>query len=526
MANLIESKMVRPQTAREQGAENTWKFTSADRLTMENGFALGTCWVFKQAIPSSVIESSLSRLLDEYRPFAGRYDEWNKCVRVNDAGVKYQILQDDEFDISRVELEHHTEHFTKKFIDDSSSIIGYRLLNAPLMTVRLTYLRNGEGCVLGVRATHGLCDGDTFYTMMDRWAKLARGTSEAASAVFDQSQVPFDPNRRTFEEVIEAVEEQGWSYISKPPAVARLAVLLKDGVGLQHRKRTSRYHISTEALRRVKFAAELDCKLAGRNISSSITTNEALCSFLCQILARVFDFDDSTPCGHSTMFNWRGRLDGMSPKFAGNASSAIKTCDFFAGSPLGEIAFKMNQGLEVFKKDQKVVQEHVELFLDTHHVGLASHMSDPRTLPYLTPKPTSAVTNNFGRYPIYGVDFGYGRPTLVVPHHCGDQVIIWPSADGDGVDLYFQGTTALTIQALSMEEQEWFHEELSKFDHLDEQVIREWFESRMTNKKDTSATKSPLLVSKKPTKAMTPTQGLIKAFTQGVLYPMATLMGL
>jgi hypothetical protein len=281
----------------------------------------------------------------------------------------------------------------------------------------------------------------------------------------------------------------------------------------------------------MKFAAELDCKLLGRKLSATgITTNEALCSFLCQVLNRAFDFDDGTTCAHTTLFNWRGRLPGMSTKFGGNASSAIKTCDFFAGSPLGEIAYQMHKGLDAFKTDTKMVQEHVELFLDTHHVNLASHMADPRTLPYLCPKPTSSVTNNFARYPIYGVDFGFGRPLLVVPHHCGDQVIIWPSANGDGVDLYFQGTTALTIQAFSTEEAEWFDEELNKFERqLDCDVIREWFDSRMTcgKKSDALFTKNPILVSKKPLKRVNPTYGLISSIlTQGVILPLSTIFGI
>ena len=452
---------------------------------------------------------SLGKLLAEYRPFAGQYDEWNKCIKLNDKGVSMQVFEDDEYDLERAISEHYSESFSPRFIDYSSSIIATRLLGAPLMTVRLTHLKNG-GCVLGVCANHGLCDGDTFYSMMDRWAALARGTDLPPTVVIDQSQVPFDPKRRTLAETKQAVEDQGWTWVSLPPAGLRLArIATTEGILLHDQHRSKPFHISNKALKRMKLAAELDAKYGGRQLKGPLTSNEVVSSFMCQMNAKILGFADNTPCGHSTMFNWRGRLKGLSPHFAGNASSAIGTCEFFAGSPLGHIAAAMNRGLDAFKTDADMVEEHCKLFLDCHHHGLIAHMSDPRSLPYLNPIPTSSVTNNFARYPIYNVDFGTGKPDLVVPHHCGDQVIIWPRLDGDGVDVYFQGTTAKRVNAFTdPAEVAWLEAEMTKYETvLDEDSIRAWFDFRMSPtacakdlqiKSDSLWTLNPVVVGRKP----------------------------
>lgn len=61
---------------------------------------------------------------------------------------------------------------------------------------------------------------------------------------------------------------------------------------------------------------------------------------------------------------------------------------------------------------------------------------------------------------------GGGKPELVVPHNCGDQVIIFPNRKGDGVDVYFQGSTALKINSFSKEEHQQFEAELKKFENI------------------------------------------------------------
>jgi hypothetical protein len=477
-----------------------WPLTSADRLTLETGYALDTLHVFNKRLDVNKLKTSLSILLQSYTTFGGRYDSVKGGILMNDEGVPFTIAHDPDWTVEKIKL-HEYELEPNRFIDYSSSIIGMRLGQAPLMRVKLTQLADG-GSALGICATHGVCDGETFYTLVNNWAQLCKEQhiptttttitttgvtpTNKKKPVLDQSQTGFfSREHKTKADVQIAIKQAGWEKIDPLPAAFRLAdILFSDGLLLHHFERTQAYVLSAGAVNRIKYAAEIDAKT--RKGTKFITSNEALSSFLCQLMCRLFDFPEDQPCSHSTMLNWRGRFPNMSLDFAGNASSAIKTCDYYAGSPLGIIAASMHEGLEPLKGGETVT-EHVNLFLDVHHAGIAGHMADPASLPYLSKTPSTVVTNNFARYPIYDADFGMGIPAIVVPHHCGDQIVIFPTQHKDGsVALYFQGSTAIRVKNLSPDSQ--FFTELYKFDTIfkQESDIDEFF-SNMSSSSSTSA---------------------------------------
>lgn len=460
-------------------ASHLWPMTSADKLTLEAGYALDTVHVYEMRLDEVRVKEGLARLLGEYLTFAGRYDRAQGGVILNDTGVPFTTAHDPDWDVAKI-LAHQHDLEPGRFVDYSSNIFSLRLGSAPLMRVKLTHLRDG-GSALGVCATHGICDGETFYTMLDRWSRYCRSnvTDKSKPSVppsLDQSQIPYAPGRRSKAQTLESMADAGWSKIDVIPAAARLAdVLFNDGLMLHNFERTRPFVLSQAGLARMKLAAELEAK--ARRGTPFVTSNEALSSFLCQLMARLFEYDDAEPCSHSTMLNWRGRFPGLAANFAGNASSAIKTCDFHAGTSLGIITASMHEGLEPLKGGDTLV-EHVNLFLDVHDNGIAAHMADPATLPYLSRSPTTFVTNNFARYPIYDADFGQGRPVAVVPHHCGDQIVIWPMPHDEGVALFFQGSTAIRIKNLP--DDSTFFRELFKFEReiVTDDQIREFFRVR------------------------------------------------
>jgi len=488
----VTQRMVRGGVGNGVTLPVVWPLTSADRLTLDTGYALDACWLYSKRLDDVVVARGLSLLLQDYQTFAGRYSSRRGGIELNDEGCTFTVAHDPDWTVARFLANEHALE-PGRFIDYSSSVISMKLAGAPLMRVKLTYLSDG-GSVLGVCASHGVCDGDTFYTMMSRWAAIARGV-QGEKPVLDQRQIPYHPARRTRAEVLAAMNRLGWAKIDTIPAAARLGVIVgADGILLHNHERTRPFHFSAAALKRLKTAAERDA--LARMGTQFVTTNEALSSFLCQLTLRLFDFPDATQCGHSTMLNWRGRYPGLSLQFAGNASSAMKTCDFFAGSSLGQIAGNMHEGLEPFKSGTPHLVEHVHLFLDVHENGLAAHMADPSTLPYLSRQPTTAVTNNFSPYAqqIYGLDFGAGKPLCAVPHHCGDQVVIWPAlASETGVYCYFQGSTAIAIERLPKTNP--FFREIRKFDaELSDQDVELFFGAQANREFDVDKKLSPIHV--------------------------------
>jgi len=208
-------------------------------------------------------------------------------------------------------------------------------------------------------------------------------------------------------------------------------------------------------------------KAAGKS-TPTLSSNDAISAFVCQVLARLFEFDDEKLCGHNTKLDWRGRLDSFKDLYFGNASSGVLTCKFRAGGSLGEIAAGINQGTARFAPNSEEMQKNVLLNWGRAKYRIAATMADPRTMPMLSSKPSTFVINNLLRFPVYALNYGPSKPIIVVPQHTGDEVIIWPRADGNGCDLYFQGPSAYAISHLDEHGRFWLNAELTKFDSCPE----------------------------------------------------------
>lgn len=229
----------------------------------------------------------------------------------------------------------------------------------------------------------------------------------------------------------------------------------KEGLTLLDHERTKPIRFSTDDLKRMKQSAEIDAKQHGVD---SVTTNEALVAFLCQLMGYLFEFNKDKQMSHYLPVNWRTRLNNVPENFVGNASSLLKTCSFTPNESIGTIAAHMHKGLEKYKSDTKELREIVSVIFDVIHHGWFASESDPSQLPFINRLPSSVVTNNFAPYPIYDVSFGTdNKPVKVLPHHCGDQIIIWPTPNNQGLDVYFQGATSKRIKSLSPDSH-WFTE--------------------------------------------------------------------
>lgn len=420
--------------------------------------------MFEQDIPADQLESNLRKLLDDFRALAGRYDPWKKCVQMNDKGIRFQVCEVADYDLARVRAEHHEEQFNRYFIDDCASLWAHAriyFLEEPLMTVRLSKLKGG-GCVMGVRVTHGICDGVGLACVFMRFTQVCQGSAPPFSLLPRQAfPVAFE---QTQSEVTKKMKEEGWSRVSLPFFIYRLHFNRQKGLSPFNRLRAPGIVMSMGAIQRLKAVAALDAQMKGLKPPTAISVNDALSGFLCQILARLFDFDDDMECAHNLKMDWRGRLEGLDPKYFGNASSGVLTTKFTPKCSLGEITCSINAGLSKFETDKAKMHEHAALNWGRAKYRIAATMANPATMPMLSSKPSTFIINNLARFPVYVQNFGVGKPTLVVPPHTGDEAVIWPRANGDGVELYFQGPSARAISKLTEEEYAWFEEEVTKFD--------------------------------------------------------------
>ncbi|MBN2531767.1 MAG: hypothetical protein JXB88_02685 [Spirochaetales bacterium] len=67
------------------------------------------------------------------------------------------------------------------------------------------------------------------------------------------------------------------------------------------------------------------------------------------------------------------------------------------------------------------------------------------------------------KLPVYEVDFGTGKPAIVIPHNLGDPVLIRPAPPSmGGVEVYFSGVIAHAVHKLPAKDP-WL-EQLKKID--------------------------------------------------------------
>ena len=442
------------------------------------GVKLDAVFLYERGPCTNTLVEAAQTLLDTYRVMAGRVSLLpNLAITLNDAGVTLTETTRLDYTLERALQE---EHDLPPDFCRGSSIPAMLLGLAPLMRITVTRFRDGAAAV-GVWCSHGICDGDTYYAMIDAWASIARSRSAATAApptpTFNQSLIP--RATRSMSQAFHAAAAERWGTFGYLEAGARMAWLYaRTGFFLTPVERLPMLRLSPPAVARVKLTAELAS-------GTSLTTQEALSAFVSQLLARaIFRGRDGVECTHVTMFNWRERYGAIPSTFAGNASSVVRTGEFASHDSLGRIALQIHDGLFALKTSREKIHHIVELFVDLFawFVGFLP-TNDPSTSPFLNPTPACLITNNFTRYAgIYRADFGTGPPVLVVPHRAGEVANVFPLPDTTkGVAIRVQGLPARLIRGLSLAEQETFLREAMKFEDGrefgTEGVIREWFSS-------------------------------------------------
>jgi len=469
---LISQKLVKPKSWESNNPKDIWKATPIDRMFLECDARIDICWVFNRQVDPAAFEQSLQQVLDEFRPFAGRYDPWNKRIIMNDKGIRFQFCENKTYDLERVLQENHKPEFTPMFVDDRASLLAHArvyFVEDPFMTVRLTHLKGETGCVVGMRLTHGICDGQGLARLALRLSEICHGKQASpALAILPQNDFPMEFSASE-KEIKEQMRDAGWSHIPMTSFLRLLYANTRKGLSPFNRLRSTPFHISKVAIERIKAVATLDLRVKlGGQAQPNLSSNDALSAFLCQLLARLFDFEDEKLCGHNTKMDWRGRLEAFKDLYFGNASSGVLTCKFRAGGSLGEVAAGISQGTARFAPNSDEMQRNVLLNWGRAKYRIAGTMADPRTMPMLSSKPSTFVINNLLRFPVYAMSYGVGKPVMVVPQHTGDEVIIWPRADGNGGDIYFQGPSAHAISHLGEQGVAWLKSELGKFESCGE----------------------------------------------------------
>ncbi len=441
MAPPPPATMVTP--ARPTRRDEPWELTGLDRAN--HFLVLRGTWLFEGGLDAEALKDSLAELLCHYPHLAGRMVDGTR-VELNDRGVPFIHTQQALLQLAMVEADHS---LLRLFHPSWRQGRVKKGLDAPL-AVRLTQLADGQ--VLSVTATHAVMDGHSFYTMVHDWGRLHRG-QPIEPPVLDQSLLP-TPRQRSKDEAVRAAREAGWR---KPPIVRSLPTLIRLATGsLTNRSRP--IHLDDAFLARLRAAAEDD---------GALSDNDLLSAHTARCCARLYGHGPRTRCQQVIVLDGRRRLPGTTERFVGNAAMNIIGAAFPGDMSLPALARATHAALGPWlAKPSEPMVRHLSLARELmQHGALLMHFDISAMH---GARPTISYINNFGRMPIYEVDFGSAEqpllPRRVIPHDLPDPILLWPAPPTQGgLELYLTGSPDRAIAKLPADHPWWAELMLSQF---------------------------------------------------------------
>lgn len=401
---------------------------------------LNGTWVFRGDLDPDRLRQGLADLLVHYPHLAGRVRRRREVI-LNDAGVPFAVESSPRESVDDIRADGTpVERFAPRLWPGP---IG-RGRQAPL-AVKLTRL--SDGWVLGLNCSHAMLDGQGFYRMVSDWGRVCAGRA-LEPPVIDRTLLP-RTDERTKAEVRHDAAELGWAR----PSAGQILGMIWTMATLPLRRRVFGARFSPDRLARLKsdVAAEVG--------DDRISTNVALSAHLALMFARLFDHPPPTIFRQVTVIDGRKRIEELPATYAGNAAFPLVTATYDASSGLGAIASQIRHSLTpLVEVPSATLRAQVLLGREVAHHGLLMMPYDVGAM--VRRRPTLAYINNFGKMPVYDLDFGSEdrplRPVLAIPHRLPDQLLIWPAPPPEGgLDVYLTGPPCVAATRLAPDDPWW-----------------------------------------------------------------------
>ena len=393
-----------------------WVFTPLDRTCLD--MVIKGTWLFTYRIDAETLKGSLAVILGLYPHLSGRINPGG-YVDMNNEGVSFSVDHKPSATLDDIRRDDGAADRYSTGIDLRKAKKG----EAPLLAVTLTHLKDGS--VLSVHCAHVCMDGSAFYSMMRNWALISRG-GPVKPPVMDQSLVPVPDGQLSKEAVMDEVAGMGWHGVS----FTLLLSHIWQGITGVAKTRTKAIHIPDEVITRLKESVS---QRSGKQYGNHAVLS-ALIARMCLELSGV---PDGAECSVLSVVDARGRAGNIPPGFAGNAVSNIPSESFNAAASPEAVAQAVDGRLKEILSDPGKLGHYMLLNMYAMEYKLPLVPFDLKGMN--SKRPTTIYINNFSRFPMYDIDFGHGRPVQIIPHDLPDMVKLFPTPDGQGVDIYLMG---------------------------------------------------------------------------------------
>eukprot|EP00249_Psilotum_nudum_P023978 c29046_g1_i4 orf=321-1691(-) len=422
---LLQTSLIAPATPTQKGH---LYLSSLDLVWREFHFIRRIIFYRMEADQYAAAVDCLKRCLSEalvsFYPWAGRFvvgEDGRVAVDCNDRGVEFieaaidvsfRELEDDDFELKPFfgKLNHRDEHPPANIFDN------------PLLSIQVTQFLDG-GMALGYAQSHAIADGHSIWHFMNSWAECGRGVPISVPPLHDRTVLKIDlPSKdRAALFNFDFPDDFGFKF-KDLKATETTAGKQGDGKPLVSAQRLFRF--TADMIKKLKT-------LAAEEGKGDFTSYEVLCAHFWRHVTAARRVEDNAVVCLAVLVNFRSCLsDPLPPSYFGNVinlSAAYAIAGQLYSESLATSASRIREAVVRGKSEDR--------FWDfLHFLEVHDNLFTDDLLAPMLKVVCMNVASSF-RFPMYEVDFGWGRPAAVraarITGGIGE-IVLFPGRSGGG----------------------------------------------------------------------------------------------
>nr|GMD21517.1 vinorine synthase-like [Ipomoea batatas] len=340
------------------------------------------------------LKKSLSKTLSLMYPLAGRVKEDKVTVECNDEGVEFIVADVADENMSCL-LENPDEMEKIKHLIPNAKVYEPQPVGKVLLAVQVNRFSCG-GMAIGFFVSHAIADGLIAAIFFETWGSINRGCAVNGNGfVSDQPSILFPPLTDT-------------SAVERSVKMAAEAIEQEDKT-----KVIKRFVIPADAVAQLR--EELICKENNKGFRPSRT--EALTALVWAAVINATPPTQTVPL--SCMVNLRGRMEPpLPPNCLGSlAYGATVHCEAARDGTVVtavQLVGKIRDSLRAVNDGAARKMYGEGGLLQTAFVRGHEIVRNKSSSTFKDSSTTTLYTSSLCRQPYYEVDFGWGKPRLVV----------------------------------------------------------------------------------------------------------------
>ncbi|XP_055830570.1 stemmadenine O-acetyltransferase-like [Solanum dulcamara] len=350
------------------------------------------------------LKQSLSHALIRFYPLAGRLNNNKYSIDCNDAGVQFIVAQVHGYNLSEFiqtpKMEQLREFLPSVHENDDDDV---------LLAVQVNLFECDEGIAIGVCMSHKVGDGSSIVTFINSWAAIARGHGGDEDIV--------QPNFNLASTLFPPIDLSNSSF--------------KPSIGMVKKEKiftTRRFVFDKKKLDALKKSA------SSRSLVKNPTRVEALSAFLWKEALKLNKDCNKKLSAAVHAVNIRSRMNNpnISDYFFGNLWTAALAFSEIGGSSSNtddDLVYKLRNAIRKIDSDYVKMLQNGQDFIK--HVGKLVELFSKGEVEFFN-------FTSWCRFPVYAVDFGWGKPvwvcTTTFPYE--NMIIFLTTKCGEGIEAW------------------------------------------------------------------------------------------